>query len=179
MSEQSQLNNKYDNSDQLNVVEKADKFLGTATGHFDEVIETTKYINYLKAIAEIETGEDKKIKVGGKEMSIKTLLPARSQFEEERLKIIGLVNSLGVDDPLVKGMMRDFGTESVFELSSAYANYSLGRDRADKIYGILNAKTKDDKLIYDGLLDESTREDTKKAFQKGDFTYGFAAGRKK
>ena len=167
------INNPYDNSEAVAINTKKDLFAVASTGTAQELDEHIKYYKYLKMRAELESDDGKNIKVNGKDVSIQDLIPQTSEFEGERLRVLVLLNKLGADDPLVLSLQRDFGTNSLFELASEYANYSLGRSRGERLYAILNGK-KDSVSLYDGLTADDTgkRADAKKALYDGSFTAG-------
>ena len=117
-------------------------------------------------------GSKKKINIGGSLVNISDLLPPNSEHDNERLRVLVLLNKLGPDDALVRQLQTDFGTNSIFELASEYANYSLGRTRGEQLYAILHGKNGGDNL-YDGLIDGAKRAATKKVLAEGTFTAGY------
>lgn len=175
----SNLNNPYDNSEQLAINDSKDRFQASETGNYSEIEQMKTYFEYLLKRSEVEKS-DSKIKVGDTEIAINKLIPAKSQFEEERLRVLALCNRLGVEDPLVQSWMRDFGTNSVFELASAYANFSLGKTRGEKLYQVLHGKTASDaediadQSIYKSLLDDDDKKSSsaKKAIREGKISAG-------
>jgi hypothetical protein len=177
----STLVNPHDNSENVAITNKKDLYSVTRTGTDAELEDHIRYFKYLQLRSELESGEEKdrkKINIGGSLVNISDLLPPNSEHDNERLRVLVLLNKLGPDDALVRQLQTDFGTNSIFELASEYANYSLGRTRGEQLYAILHGKNGGDS-IYDGLVDSGKRTDTKKALADGSFTQGYKATRAK
>ncbi len=89
-----------------------------------------------------------------------------------------LLNKLVPDDAIVSQLQRDFGTNSLFELASEYANYSLGRSRGERLYAILHGTDGKDSL-YANLTDEDPAKNSaaKKVLKDGSFTQGYKSSR--
>jgi len=166
----SDFTNHYDNSEHVPTDTRKDVFLLSSTGTADEINAMKDYYQYLELRANIEN-TDKKIKVGKEQVKLSDLMPAQSEFEQLRLKVIHLLNKLGPDDSLYQQLASDFGTTSPFELASKYANYVLVRSRADRLFGVLTGKI-GEASVYDSLIDDddSTKVKAKEALSKGTFT---------
>lgn len=162
--------NTYDNSENVAINAPKDQYAIASSGTEAELDSQIKYFKYLKLRSEIETDGTKKIKVGEDDVSISELMPAQSEYDVERLRVLRLLNRLGVDDPLVLQIQRDIGTDSLWECASAYANYSLARSRGERLFAVLNGKT-DSGSIYLDLIDKNSTKVTaaKKAIFTGDF----------
>jgi hypothetical protein len=175
----STLVNPHDNSENVAITNKKDLYSVTRTGTDSELEDHIRYFKYLKLRAEIEKGAEN-LKIDGADVPIADLLPPNSEHDNERLRVLVLLNKLGPDDALVRQLQTDFGTNSIFELASEYANYSLGRTRGEQLYAILHGKNGGDS-IYSGLVDKDTgkRASAKKALADGSFTQGYKASRAK
>jgi hypothetical protein len=171
------LNNPHDNSEHLAVTNKKDLYSVASTGTDGELEDHIRYYKYLQMRSKLSGGKDEQhIKIDGKDVAIADLLPADSEFEVERIRVLVLLNKLGPDDALVHQLQRDFGTNSIFELASEYANYSLGRSRGEKLYAILHGKGDTAGNIYDGLTGAKQTE-ARADLRSGKFTHGYKGSR--
>ena len=173
------LNNPHDNSEHLALTNKKDLYSVAATGTDAELEDHIRYYKYLQMRAKLSGKDEKHLKIDGKDIPIADLLPADSEFETERIRVLILLNKLGPDDTLVNQLQRDFGTNSIFELASEYANYSLGRTRGEKLYAILHGKGDTAGSLYDGLVSSTASDKTKARddLRTGKFTHGYKANR--
>jgi hypothetical protein len=175
------LNNPHDNSENLVLQNKKDLYSISSTGTDGELEDHIRYYKYLKMRSEIEGGDGTKLKINGGDVEIKDLLPPNSEFEDERLRVLVLLNKLGPDDAIVSQLQRDFGTNSLFELASEYANYSLGRSRGERLYAILHGKgTKEanDESLYESLkAGGEKRAKAKSDLSAGEFRAGYKSSR--
>jgi hypothetical protein len=176
----STLVNPHDNSENVAITNKKDLYSVTRTGTDAELEDHIRYFKYLQLRSEIEKGTGN-LKIDGADVPISDLLPPNSEHDNERLRVLVLLNKLGPDDALVRQLQTDFGTNSIFELASEYANYSLGRTRGEQLYAILHGKVEAGKkdTIYDGLVDKDKRADTKKVLSSGTFAAGYKQTRAK
>ena len=188
----SDFKNKADNSDVLPVESDADRFLATQTGKMSEIQKLKEYYEYLKLRAELQ-GDigNTPIQVDGINIPIKSLIAKSSEFEDTRLKIIALVNSLGVDHPQIRQLMDSFETDSVFTMASEYANYLLAETRKQKLYSLVNGKYgQDNKSIFNSVAgiagdnntvgaDYGSQSDALTALRTGNVSYGLKASRAK
>jgi hypothetical protein len=175
------LINPHDNSENVAITNKKDLYSVTRTGTDAELEDHIRYFKYLQMRAEIEGGA-KNLKIDGKDVPIADLLPPNSEHDNERLRVLILLNKLGPDDALVRQLQTDFGTNSIFELASEYANYSLGRTRGEQLYAILHGKEKEGgDTIYSGLTDGNAdkRANAKKLLASGAFYPGYKSTRAK
>lgn len=148
----SELVNSKDNSDVPYVSTKKDVYLLTNTGSESEITSMTKYYEYLKLKAEVESS-DKKIMVDGIEVPIKEMIAKSSEFEDTRLKVVLFINRVGVDHPEVQRLMDAFEADGAFDLASKYANYILSKTRQEKLYGLIEAYDTDGTTkIYDKIV---------------------------
>ena len=180
----STLVNPHDNSENVAITNKKDLYSITRTGTDAELEDHIRYFKYLQLRSDLESAKDdgskKKINIGGDLIPISDLLPPNSEHDNERLRVLVLLNKLGPDDALVRQLQTDFGTNSIFELASEYANYSLGRTRGEQLYAILHGKNGGD-TIYSELTggDADKKASAKKALASGSFTAGYKASRAK
>ena len=169
--------NSMDNSESVSVHEKKDVFIASNTGTAGELTDAITYMKYLKEKADVQAS-DKTIQVGAQKVLIKDLLPPTTEFDEERLRVMQLLVKLTPDDPIYQGLAKDFGTNSLFELASEIANYSIARTRGEKIYALLHGRSTDkdnkNKSIYDQLIgQDADRAHAKKSLNDASFTMGY------
>ena len=170
--------NPLDNSESIAVNDKKDVYLASNTGTSGELTDAITYMKYLEMKAKLQSADGKSIKVGDQTVPIADLLPPTTEFDEERMRVLRLLVKLGPDDNIYKSLCVDFGCNSLFELSTEIANYSLARTRGEKIYGLLHGKTgsgKDD-TVYHKLLAGDAAGRT--ALQNGTFTAGVKSGKR-
>ena len=173
------LNNPHDNSEHLALTNKKDLYSVAATGTDAELEDHIRYYKYLQLRSKLSGAAEGKININGKPIDIADLLPPDSEFETERIRVLILLHKLGPDDTLVNQLQRDFGTNSIFELASEYANYSLGRTRGEKLYAILHGKGDTAGSLYDGLVSSTPADNTKARddLRGGKFSHGYKANR--
>jgi hypothetical protein len=149
----STLNNPGDNSSVLPINAKEDLYVATRNGSLSEAEDATKYIKYLKELASIQKGTEV-LTVDGIDIPLKSLVPQQSEFDRVRMKTIALFNKLGPDHPIVKNIMQDVNTNSIFEASTEFTSFALGRARADDLYALVVGNYNDgsDKSVFEGLI---------------------------
>ena len=172
------LNNPHDNSEHLALTNKKDLYSVAATGTDAELEDHIRYYKYLQLRSKLSGAAEGKININGKPIDIADLLPPDSEFETERIRVLVLLNKLGPDDTLVNQLQRDFGTNSIFELASEYANYSLGRTRGEKLYAILHGKGTDQltSSLYDCLIG-ADKDKAHADLRAGKFSHGYKSNR--
>ena len=169
------LNNEHDVSEALEINTQKDLYLASRTGTAEELENSIRYMKYLQLRSELtEKGNDdaakKKVKVGGTIVNVEDLLPNDSEFEEERVKCLRMLKKMGADSPFYQNLAKDFGTNSLFELASAMAEYNMQRARGDMIYSLRAGKT-NSKSIYDEIVgkDATVRKSALEAVRAGQF----------
>ena len=151
------LNNEHDVSEQLEINNTKDLYLASRTGTADELENSIRYMKYLELRSKLTEkdatadGDKKKVKVGGTVVNVEDLLPNDSEFEEERVKCLRMLKKMGADSPFYQNLAKDFGTNSLFELASAMAEYNMQRARGDMIYSLRAGKA-NTKSIYDEIV---------------------------
>ena len=134
-----------------------------------------KYLQLRSELTEKDTAQEadkKKVKVGGTVVNVEDLLPNDSEFEEERVKCLRMLKKMGADSPFYQNLAKDFGTNSLFELASAMAEYNMQRARGDMIYSLRAGKTADNtKSIYDEIVggNPANRKTALEAVRSGQF----------
>ena len=103
----STLINPHDNSENVAITNKKDLYSVTRTGTDAELEVHIRYFKYLQMRAEIEGGA-KNLKIDGADVPIADLLPPNSEHDNERLRVLVLLNKLGPDDALVRQLQTDF-----------------------------------------------------------------------
>ena len=169
------LNNEHDVSEALEINTQKDLYLASRTGTAEELENSIRYMKYLQLRSELtEKGNDdaakKKVKVGDTIVNVEDLLPNDSEFEEERVKCLRMLKKMGADSPFYQNLAKDFGTNSLFELASAMAEYNMQRARGDMIYSLRAGKnTVSGNSIYDEIVGKdgkgATVEERKKALE--------------
>jgi len=152
--------NPLDNSETLQSVSQKDEYLLSRTGQESELDSMIKYMKYLELRASLNSGT-KTIKVDGKDINVAEMLPQNTEFDNYREKVIVMLNRLTSDHPLFQQLARDFGTNSVFELSGKIANFYLGETRAERITALIDGKH-DGKDVFEALAGLSETDPTKR-----------------
>ena len=168
----SSLNNPLDNSENLQVVSKKDEYLASRTGEESELDSMIKYMKYLELKAKLSTSDSLKINVAGQQVQVSEMLPRNTEFDDYREKVLLMLNRLTSDHPLFQQLARDFGTNSIFELSGLIANFYLTTARSERVVALIDGKyehgTKD---IFADLVgsgdDTSNRKTALEALSSG------------
>ena len=153
--------NPLDNSETLQSVSQKDEYLLSRTGQESELDSMIKYMKYLELRASLNSGT-KMIKVDGKDINVAEMLPQNTEFDNYREKVIVMLNRLTSDHPLFQQLARDFGTNSVFDLSGKIANFYLGETRAERITALIDGKYGGDKDVFEALSGISEADDGKR-----------------
>ena len=147
----SSLNNPLDNSENLQVVSKKDEYLASRTGEESELDSMIKYMKYLELKAKLSSSADLKISVAGQDIQVSEMLPRNTEFDNYREKVLLMLNRLTSDHPLYQQLARDFGTNSIFELSGLIANFYLTTARSERVVALIDGSYDNNKDVFKSL----------------------------
>lgn len=137
-----QFENRYDNADLQ--ADRTAKDIAAAYTAFEEMRAYRMYLETLEIESRVSASNDKVVsrvqKADGswdsQEISIKDLIPAQSEFEQARRRVIQKLNAMLNDangGAKLKQLYSEFETESIFELSSKITNYLMDKQRRDRV----------------------------------------------